>query len=556
MSEKRARSPQEIFNDMHRELRSMNHEVPESPERIDPVIRFLLNLYSCQLAKIDERVDKVWDVAAESIVRSMCPESMRWPIPAYTLMRCIPKDPTIVVDTHTRFFYKEEREGGKSFYFSSIRNEKILRAEVKYLFLRSGDDYMNIHRGQVAPPTSTQTFGNFNFAPDKASEVYIGIDFEGNPSDFKDSLIFINAETEATRQLQWGIWYPGNNDGGFYEDSGFCPGLGGTIERMFASDEDPFNWGGLRTSSDLFAPIVDSLVCPPDTFAATWEIGPPPEILANELKRLDFIDRPEDARMYWIRVNLPRGGDRMALVNPINMYLDSFIIVNKHELNLFKHTGGYRLIEVELPDDIANILEITRVTDSNGKEYRPRHLVSGRKYGAYGLEERGDRLVLWFDYSQQIGNPPDSLTVYYAVTGGTAANGISAGKITELYENHPGIKECVNLIPVRGAVPAKSREQILTEVASRLRNRDRALNFHEIASWTKTFDPRITAVACSNGIERSKEGVRRCIIVKADVQGKSFYSDDETVLLKQRLSSFLKSRSPLNTNYRIEVVHK
>jgi len=553
MNEEKARTPEKIFAQMHRELRSWNPEVPESPERIDPVIRFLLNLYASQLSRIDQRVDKVWSIASESIIRSMCPESMRWPVPAYTVMRCIPKDPVIEVDPHTRFFYREDREGGNSFFFSSIRNERILKAEVKYIFLRSGDNYLNIHRGQVPPPTTTQTFGDFNFAPDKASEVLVGVEFEGNPSDFKDSLVFVHADKEATRQLQWGRWYPGAHGGGFHEDSGFCPGLSNTMEQMFASGEAPMDWGGLRSSSDLFAPVVDSFVCPPDEFAATWEIGPPPESLGNELKRLDKVDSIDDARMYWIRINLPRGGDRSVLVNPINIYFDSFIIVNKNELNLFKHTGGYRLIEVELPEDISNILEITRVVDSSGKEYRARHAVSEKTYGSYGLEERGDRLVLWFDYSQSISAPPDSLNVYYAVTSGTNANGISAGKINELYENHPGIEECVNLTPVGGAIPAKTRQQILGEVASRLRNRDRAINFHEIISWARTFDPRITNVECSNGVERALRGVRRCIVVKATVKGKSFYSDDELILLSQRLGSFLKSRSPVNTNYRVEV---
>lgn len=556
MSENKARSREDIFKEMHRELRTWNPEVPESPERIDPVIRFLLNLYAGQLAKIDQRVDHVWEIASESIIRAMCPESMRWPIPAYTVMRCKAKDPVITVDPHTRFFYREDREGGNSFFFSSLRDEKILKAEVQYIYLKSGKDFLNIHKGQVAPPSTTQTFGDFNFAPDKASEVYIGIEFSGTQSDFKNALLFLNADEEVTRQLQWGKWYPGNNDGAFYEDSGFCPGLGGTLEKMFSVEENPFEWGGLRSSSDLFAPIANSFVTLPDNFGATWEIGPPPPDLAKELQAKEFIETPEQGRMYWIRVDLPRAGDRSALVNPIEVYLDAFIIVNKNELNLFKHTGGYRLVEVELPDNISDVLEINRVVDSNNLEYRPRHAVSGKEFGTYGIEERGDRLILWFDFSREIGNPPDSLTVYYSVTGGTNANGISVGKISELYENHPGIEECSNLIPVGGAIPAKNREQILAEVSARLRNRDRALNFREIASWAKTFDPRIISAECRNGIQKAKRGVRRCIVVSVKVKGKSFYAKEELALLQSRLTSFLKSRSPVNTNYMIEVTHE
>ena len=81
-SESTSRSKDEIFNAMHRELRSWNPQIPESPDRLDPVLRLLLQLYSSQLARIDGRVDEVWEVATNALIRSMCPESMRWPIPA------------------------------------------------------------------------------------------------------------------------------------------------------------------------------------------------------------------------------------------------------------------------------------------------------------------------------------------------------------------------------------------------------------------------------------------------------------------------------------------
>ena len=96
----------------------------------------------------------------------------------------------------------------------------------------------------------------------------------------------------------------------------------------------------------------------------------------------------------------------------------------------------------------------------------------------------------------------------------------------------------------------------MTEVSSRLRNRDRALNFQEIASWTKTFDPRITKAECENSVERAARGVRRCILIKAHVGAEDFYSEDETALLKQRLKEFLKSRAPVNTRFQVEIVKK
>jgi len=117
MSKERARSQDQIFNRMFRDLRAWNPDISASPERLDPILSILLKLYSDQLSRIDGRVDRLWEVATSSLVRSVCPEAGRWPIPAHTVMECELVDPIVEVDTHTSFYYKEQREGGRSFFF-------------------------------------------------------------------------------------------------------------------------------------------------------------------------------------------------------------------------------------------------------------------------------------------------------------------------------------------------------------------------------------------------------------------------------------------------------
>ena len=237
------------------------------------------------------------------------------------------------------------------------------------------------------------------------------------------------------------------------------------------------------------------------------------------------------------------------------MFFDCFVAVNKYERTLFKHTGGNRLIEIEIPDDLNNILEIISVIDSGGKIYVPRHealTTSDNKY--YNLLEQKNRLHLWFDYSSEIELPPDSITVNYSITEGTSANGISAGRINELYENHPGISSIKNILPVTGAVPAKTEEQVITEISARLRGRDRAMSFDQIINWVKTFDSRIVQTECGKGVMRTNNGIRKCVVVKVTVREKEFYSDDEISLLKRRLESFLKARSSINSQFRLEII--
>jgi hypothetical protein len=385
MKQEKSLSQDEIFARMHRELRSWNREIPESPDRLDPVLRLLLRLYAYQLARIDKRIDHVWEHATESLIRTLSPESLRWPVPAVTVMRCEPQDPLVEVDTHTKFFYKEQREGGQTFFFSPLRKENILSARVKYIFLKSGGSFTDLSPASektasspVAVPTA------LSGGPDR---IYFAVDYDSPHANFNESVLFVRGQSDVLKQMQWGYWYPGNNAGAFYEDAGFCPGLDNAIEKMFSSSDRSINWGGLRTSRDLFTSLVNNFVAFPRDFVATWELGPPNEELGQYLQTQSHPLISEGGHYYWIRVDLPESGERNKFQTGLGIYFDCFIVANKNELTLFKHTGGYRLVEIEIPEKIENIFEITRVVDSNAREYRMRHELADRSSGAYTLEE-------------------------------------------------------------------------------------------------------------------------------------------------------------------------
>ncbi len=538
---------------MHRELRAWNREIPESPERMDPVLRILLKLFSGQLSTIDSKIEEVWKNAGNSLVKALCPESKRWPVPAFTVMRAKPTDSVVEVDQHTRFFYKEERKNGQTFFFSPQRKEKLMAAAIKHIFFKSGQAIVDLSPRSMES-TSTHTRISTTPPVGESAEIFIAIEHDGPSTDFTDSVLFLKAGREALKQLRWATWLPGSTSGKFNEKSSFCPGLECDIEKMFTVNAKAIDWGGLRKSSNLFKPLEDNFMTIPDTFSAGWEAGSINDKLLEDLNKAGIPPPPDDENYYWVRADLPSGGDKTALQSPFDIYFDCFIAVNKNELTLFKHTGGNRLVEIEIPENIANVLDIISVTDSSGRSYYPRHEVFQKNsQKSYSLEERNNKLVLWFDFSGEIELPPDSLTLNYSVTSSVDANGIEAGKINELYEHHPGISTAINISPVTGAIPAKTDEQIINEVSARLRNRDRAQSFSEIAAWAKTFDPRIVKAGCKNGIERAARGVRRCIIVDISIKQEQFYSDKEINLLKLRLQSFLKSRSQVNNQFKVEV---
>jgi len=110
------------------------------------------------------------------------------------------------------------------------------------------------------------------------------------------------------------------------------------------------------------------------------------------------------------------------------------------------------------------------------------------------------------------------------------------------------------VLPVAGAVPAKNEKQIIAEVSARLRGRDRAMSFDQLIGWVRTFDERITEANCEKGVMRTDRGVRKCVVVKATVKAKEFHSDDEIELLRVRLSSFLKARTSINSQFKVEIV--
>jgi hypothetical protein len=553
MEGERSRTAEEIFQDMHRELRSWNADIPESPDRMDPILRIMLKLYSSQLASIDGKVTDTWTHASNALIRSMYPESMRWPVPAFTVIQAEPFDPVIHVDPQCRFFYKEEREGGKTFFFSTLREEKLLSAKLKSIYYAAADGIRDI---SPASQEGTRVADRTRSAAGAGGEaaLYLAIAHDGPAEDFENAVLFVRGGAEALNQLRWSRWLP-CIDGSFYEEGGFCPGLSGTLDDIFTTGGKAMDWGGLRKSSDIFRPLENNFVIIPRSFTTSWRRGNPESGFLNEAAKTGILLPASPETLYWIRVRLPSRGDRSVFQSPFRADFDCFVAVNRREQTLFKHTGGNRLIEIEIPEDPDDILEVISVLDSGGRTYVPQHeALTSDENRMYNLLEQNGRLCLWFDFSADIELPPESITVNYAVTAGTGANGISAGKITEMYENHPGVSSLKNIVPVSGAVPAKNERQIIAEVSARLRGRDRAMSFDQMISWVKTFDERITGADCEKGVMRTENGVRKCVVVRATVKAKDFYSDDEIELLRVRLSSFLKARTSINSQFKVEIV--
>jgi len=551
MTDHRGRSQAQIFAELYRHLRHFDPTMPESAERLDPILRILLQANAFQLAQIHQRLDQTWNEATASLIKSICPESGHWPVPAHTIMRCTPVDDAVEVDTYTRFYYKEEREGGQTFYFSPLTATRVLAAAVAHIYLATDHTAIEaVPAGSAAgAPRRTRT-------PADAADlraIYIALSHQGLRSALDGAVAFLSGPPEIQGQLMWGEWTPGRLDGSFSGDARMCPGV--DARWPGAADSESGDWGGLRRSEDIFVKHRNAFVKIPAAFASAWEPGPIDRRL-RALCAAGGVAVPGDhERFYWIRIDLPPRGSRAAFAEPFDLCFDAVLAVNTHEQALFKHTGGNRLVEIEIPDDLGSVLEVSAVTDSAGKTYRASYEIGvSLDRNVYSLEARGDRLVLWFDFSESLDPPPDSITVAYTVTAGTAANGIGKGKITNLYESHPGLSRVANITPVSGAIPSKTEAQILAEVSARLRQRDRAMTFRDLETWALTFDPRIKRAEGRNSVERLNGGICRCVVVRIVIDAEDFHSEAEVDLLRSRLVSFLKARAAVNTIVIVEVV--
>jgi hypothetical protein len=548
MKRQQHRTTEDIFAQMHQQLRTYDPEIPQSPKRLDPLLQMLLRLYADQLSQIDSRLDQTWQEATRELIKAVAPEGRRWPLPAYTVMRCIPNDPVVEVDRHVRFFYKEKREGGQTLFFSPLREHRILAAETRVLLLRQGDRLINMSppaEGEEGPVTSEFT----TLDVEQPVTLWAAFEYQGPPSKLAGSRVFVKAEHEAAEQIWWGRWIFGDRDGEFANANSFVPGA-----HDDQVDSKPLSeWGGLRTDEDVFASLNHHFVRLPENRTQDWKAGPPDPDLES-LMPGPVREVADSGDLYWLKVELSERGDRSRLRTGIALYFDCVPVINKFELNLFKHTGGARVIEIEIPENLDKILEVTSVEDSADRHYIPAHeIVSDPEVRRYTPQRRGDKLALWFDFSEEPLAPPDSLNITYAVTTGPAANAIEQGRINQLYESHPGLSEVSNVLPTEGGAPARTDEQLVTEAALRLRSRDRALSFDEIRNWVSTYDPRIERVECAKGVQQGEYGVRRCIVVRARVDGERFHSDVEVELLRARLERFLKSRAPVNTQFTVEV---
>jgi len=553
------KTKEQIYSELLKEMKYWFPEVPESSDRLDPVLRLFLGTFAHQVEKLNQKINSTWDQTFRSLARNIFAEGLRRPVPACTVMKVDPADPILELDSSVQFSYQDEKEE-RSLIFSPLGKAKLLKAETALVYYHSEQDLFQLvprveNFGKGLLPGGSQKLPS-----ELAAEhsLYLGIRYDGSVQDFCDVPIFFHLDEKALAQIRWSRWFFCSEDGHFFEENSFCPGIDAQQKPEFSEsqEEDIFSFSGVCRSVDLFGSFGNYFYYLPPSHLTRWKKCRVPHDL-QKLGPADVIDSQtsNSEELFWIKIRLPEKADKGLIGTLKGIYLNCLLCINKKDLTFFKHTAGNELLEIELPEESTSILSINSVVDSNNKKYQNRlNLLSSKTSFSYVTEERNGHLILWFDFSDQSGPIPSSISVSYSTTLGSLGNGIEAGKIQSLWERHPGIRTVTNILPTSGGMPARTQEELLSEISSLLRNRGRAVSFEEIQAWTTSFDPRIGSAECENVVRKSSAGAFRSTRVNVRVKGEEFYSDDELKLLKKRLEDFLKARSLINVPIEVNII--
>ncbi|HEX7400805.1 MAG TPA: hypothetical protein VF369_01380, partial [candidate division Zixibacteria bacterium] len=487
---------------------------------------------------------------------------LRWPIPAATVMQVDPTDDGVELDPSILFLYKDDKEQ-KNFIFSPTGKPRLLKAELVSVFYYSGQDLLPLiikadidkERMEKKPICSRETEKlSSSLSPEHG--LYLSIRYNGSAMDFSKVPLFFMADEDTLHQIRWAKWYLSSSEGYFFEENSFCPGIHlQSSTKLFEYSRNFDFLGGVSMGEDLFRELMDGFFYLPTSLLTSWDKCPIP----SDLQRFQPTNTQQKQstlpeRLYWIKIRLPEKGNENPWVSLKEVYLNCLVAINRKTSTVFKHTGGNQLLEIELPDECSSILTIDSVTDSNNREYQNRLNLSSTSPFTYNTEERNGRMVFWFDFTDHPGSIPNSLSISYSSTFGSQANGIETGKIDQLWERHPGIRSVTNILPTTGGMPAKSQEELHSQISSLLRNRGRAVSFLEIEHWTNLFDSRITASECKNIVKKGSHGAVRCTQVNVRVNSGEFYSEEELKLFQKRLERFLKERSLINTSVEVNIL--
>lgn len=341
----------------------------------DPIISLLLGACASEIEKVSNKINESESRVTEKIIQLMTPDTIFGPKPSHSIMRTLPTEDSIIVDTNFLFSYKKKNtekasNNFREVFFSPIQDFKVVKASLNYMVFGS-----QISEVDETKELTTLFRSNKEFI-DK-STLYLGITSESKSISLKDSSIYfelqdLEVSTLFYHHLKNAKWFV--NEKEVKVESGF--GNDETLtESNYLLDED----------SGKVANIIDEVknnysryfITIKDNFETKKEI---PDAFNETISNHKIAI---DENTFWLKVVFPRVIDE-SIIKTIYCALNSFPVVNRR-LEEF----SYQLKEFVniVPIITSNLfLDIKSITNLENKKYKLLNRnISNNKKGIYSL---------------------------------------------------------------------------------------------------------------------------------------------------------------------------
>jgi hypothetical protein len=545
-----SKSKEEIFRELIQDARRFWPDLPDTQERMDPVLKILFGAFACQFESLYSSLNETSEQIFEAMARHMYYDALRSPTPAVTILRFDPTDPGIEIDELTSLIYTEERGREKRpYYFSPVARSHLVQATPAKLFLLKEEGLSDLSPRIQEKGLESKNPQFISIPKETCNEfcggrkvLYLGLKTTEGLDVLPDFNLFFDAPEKTLAFLRWGEWIPSDTEGIFSPDGRGVPG---------------------KAIFDLTWHVKNPPLIPhhrsPEDFLSDFEEyffpvrGLVPSYTPRDLQQLlgekneEVLESEES--LAWLKVILPPEATEGSLLEIRGIHPNCIPAVNLFHQTHTHVTQGLPLVEMTLPDPLTKVYRIDEVRDSEGRVYENRLNASDLQSPLlYSIREDGERpcIVLYFDKDQ---NVPERVQITYSITEGEEANKIEPGLITDLYDKrrHPGIENVTNITRSAGGQSAPTREDLLRGFTHLLRNHSRGITSRDLEDLTLSFDLRIQKAVCEPGVDRGPKGARRCINMRISVGESAFPTQGEKEIFSKRLQTYLKERSPINT---------
>ncbi|MGL5228875.1 MAG: hypothetical protein ACRC77_11895 [Bacteroidales bacterium] len=355
----------------------------EQPEHLDPIVVLLTEAMSEEIFILSGEVSDIDDRLLSKLSAALTPVHYLTARPSHAIMRAYPTEPTFCIDNDALFAYRESKTLRKynvsRIDFTPVTPYRLIKGRIKYLNIcgqmyEYSDDF---RRSSMGYPIRFDTEPLNNV-------IWIGVDCQ-NDVDTLDylSLYFdflnINEKYSFLKLLSKAKWSVNSEDI--------------TVEYGIKTDDKPQrNMPYYENTVDFIISDIRALY---DVHYVTLRSQSDGKLtFPKELEGLyergyeDQFTTP----LFWIKIEFPSSFTK-EILDDIRVGMNMFPIANISKKSLSQSMTNFPLFMSLETDKNEAFMDISSVSDSSGKVYKPVYTENNRgldtEFGYYALRRAG-----------------------------------------------------------------------------------------------------------------------------------------------------------------------